>query len=373
MHYQRDIRRIQIELSNVCNSQCPGCGRFERDWKKLDEVIKRDDRLDIHNVPLKLKDSINLSKPEHIDLDIIKDLLTSKSLDKLETFELAGTVDDPFAYKHLLELFEHLAEHHPHLKLIMHTNGSIRTPDFFAKLPPIFLKFRTQPRIFFSIDGLEDTNHIYRRQCQWNKIMENAQAFIDAGGKAEWQFIIFPWNKHQVQDAEQMAKQMGFHSFKTREDRSELTNLHNNYWPNVTWEKWKNMNKTTFKVDPEQQPVDPNDRITCSYLPLNAYVIEFNGSVWPCCYFSSSRAQKTSQEHHDAPFKQYGDNWNNLNYNSFDEIIEHRFYTEDLVDSWSSTKHGYGLKERIFRCTSTCSKSKDFDNASNKLQEKRFE
>lgn len=372
MHYLKNIERIQIELSNVCNSQCPGCGRFERDWDQLDAVIKRDNKLNIHNLPLKLKESINLSSPVHMDLNVIKDLLASNALKDLRFFELVGTVDDPFAYKYLLELFEYLADNYSHLILIIHTNGSIRNAEFFAKLPGIFSKFKEQPRLTFSIDGLEDTNHIYRRNCQWKKIMENSTAFIQAGGQAIWQFVIFPWNMHQVQQAEQLSKDMGFTSFKTREDRSELTNLHNNFWPKVNWDSWKKRSRTDFKVDPEQQPINPDDTIVCSYLPIKTYVIEFNGSVWPCCYFSSSRAQKTTQEHHDAPFKKYGENWNNLNHHGFDEIIEHRFYKEDLVDSWSSTKHGYDFKDRIFRCTSTCSKSKNFPTASNKLKEVRF-
>lgn len=373
MHYMRDIQRVQIELSNVCNSQCPGCGRFERDWEKLDEIIERDNRLDIHNVPLKLKETIDLKTNIHLDLDVLKNLLASKSLSNLKYFELVGTVDDPFAYKHLMELFEFVAEKHPHLQLLLHTNGSLRTPDFFAKLPAIFNKFQTTPWIWFSIDGLEDTNHIYRRQCQWNKIMENAQAFIDAGGIARWQYLIFPWNAHQVQEAEELSRSMGFTSFKCREDRSEVTNLHNNHWPKVTWENWKNRPRkdNIFLVDPEKEPVDPTDVISCNYQPINAYVIEHTGAVWPCCYFSSSRARRTTQEHHEAPFKKYGEGWNNLYYHSFDDIMEHRFYTEDLVDSWSSTKHGYDYKDRIYRCTHTCKKSRGI-SVSNSINEVRF-
>jgi MoaA/NifB/PqqE/SkfB family radical SAM enzyme len=369
----KDIQRIQIELSNVCNSQCPGCGRYERDWEKLDEVIKRDNRLDIFNAPLKLKESIDFKNQIHLDINVLKNLLRSESLSNLKHLELIGTIDDPFAYKHLMELFEFAAEEYPHLQLLLHTNGSLRTPDFFAKLPAIFNKFDSTPWVAFSIDGLEDTNHIYRRNCQWNKIMENAQAFIDAGGVARWQYLLFPWNEHQVQEAEELSKQMGFYSFKFRKDTSELTNLVNNHWPKVTWENWKNRPKrnNVFLVDPEQEPVEPNDVISCSYQSINACVIEHTGAVWPCCYFTSSRARRTTQEHHNAPFIKYGENWNNLNYHSFDDIMNHRFYTEDLVDSWSSNKHGYGFKDRIYRCTHTCKKSlgTSMTNNNNHLKE----
>ena len=46
----------------------------------------------------------------------------------------------------------------------------------------------------FAIDGLEDTNHIYRRNTDWVKIVQNATAYIAAGGRAEWDFIVFAHN-----------------------------------------------------------------------------------------------------------------------------------------------------------------------------------
>ena len=41
----------------------------------------------------------------------------------------------------------------------------------------------------FGIDGLEDTNHLYRRGADWKTVMRSAAAFIDAGGRAEWDFL----------------------------------------------------------------------------------------------------------------------------------------------------------------------------------------
>ena len=35
-------------------------------------------------------------------------------------------------------------------------------------------------QVDFNIDGLEDTNHLYRRNTDFNKIINNAQAFIGA-------------------------------------------------------------------------------------------------------------------------------------------------------------------------------------------------
>ena len=40
--------------------------------------------------------------------------------------------------------------------------------------------------------------------------MENAQAFINAGGRARWDYIAFAHNEHQIDEARQLAEDMGF-------------------------------------------------------------------------------------------------------------------------------------------------------------------
>ena len=69
----------------------------------------------------------------------------------------------------------------------------------------------------FSIDGLEDTNHIYRVGVQFKKIMENAKAYIDTGASAHWDMLVFDHNKHQVDECRQLADTMGFTWFRSKE------------------------------------------------------------------------------------------------------------------------------------------------------------
>ena len=39
------------------------------------------------------------------------------------------------------------------------------------------------------------------------------RAFINAGGRARWDFLIFAHNEHQVDEAEALATKWGFKSF----------------------------------------------------------------------------------------------------------------------------------------------------------------
>ena len=82
-----------------------------------------------------------------------------------------------------------------------------------SELAECLKDFPFPTHVVFSIDGLEDTNHLYRRNVQWHKVMENAKSFIDAGGLARWRMIVFEHNAHQLKDAEQLSKAMGFGKF----------------------------------------------------------------------------------------------------------------------------------------------------------------
>ncbi|MFC1814481.1 hypothetical protein ACFL0M_00780 [Thermodesulfobacteriota bacterium] len=91
------------------------------------------------------------------------------------------------------------------------TNGSMRNPAWWKKLGELFAG--TESWFEFHIDGLKDTNHLYRIGANWDKIMANAAAFISGGGSADWHYVLFKHNQHQIEEAHEIARQMGFNSF----------------------------------------------------------------------------------------------------------------------------------------------------------------
>ena len=52
--------------------------------------------------------------------------------------------------------------------------------------------------------------HLYRRNTSYKKVIDNAKAFIQAGGEAHWQFIVFRHNEHQLKEAKKLSEEMGF-------------------------------------------------------------------------------------------------------------------------------------------------------------------
>ena len=68
--------------------------------------------------------------------------------------------------------------------------------------------YRRNGNVIFSVYGLEDT--IADRQ---NVLMEQRRAmksFIEAGGRARWDFLVFDFNEHPVDEARKLSEEWGF-------------------------------------------------------------------------------------------------------------------------------------------------------------------
>jgi len=135
---------------------------------------------------------------------------------------MCGNYGDPIAARDTLEVFEYFRKHNSKMNLAMYTNGSAKKPDWWKSLANVL---GNKGYVVFSIDGLEDTNHLYRQNTVWSKIMENAQAFIDAGGRARWDYIVFAHNEHQVEEAEELSKKMGFERFQYKKSARFFSNV----------------------------------------------------------------------------------------------------------------------------------------------------
>ena len=355
---------LQIELSNVCNALCPTCQRNTIDWEALKELKETEEPLTMENLPVINVPAVSEAPNIYVLPSTIQNITNSNLFKQITRVEFVGTIDDPLASPHLLEILELLQQAKPELTFGLHTNGSLRTPEYFTKLAKYF---KTPANGFsFSIDGLEDTNHLYRRNCQWNKIIENAQAFIDAGGRAKWQYIEFPWNKHQVEQAKELSKQMGFREFRHR------NNIHNQWKQDIKNWRWQDF-VDMVDVDPVYSiaNIDPYAKVTCNYQKRKQYHISYDSKLWPCCILNSARGNVKLKRHFEENWNtRYEDkDWNSLLKNNIDDIVQHDFYQKDLTDSWDSYKHGPNKKDRIINCTMSCSQANSNANQ-NRIKER---
>ncbi len=197
MYKFNDIKTIQLEISNFCNAACPQCPRNYFGGKTIPTL------------------------PLHAwTMDEFKQIFNTELLNNLQQVYFCGTYGDPVTNRHLVSMCKFLKECNAQIKIGIHTNGSVGSVKTYQQLA-LYSEF-----IAFGIDGLEDTNHIYRRNTKWGKILNNAKAYIDAGGVAIWDFIVFKHNQHQVQEAHRLSQSLGFKSFNVKKTSRFLNRNH---------------------------------------------------------------------------------------------------------------------------------------------------
>jgi len=117
---------------------------------------------------------------------------------------MCGNYGDPAAGYYTMDIYNYFRKVNPEIVLGMNTNGAIQSTFFWHALGKLCNK--PEDYCVFSIDGLEDTNHVYRENVNWKKLMSNAEAYIAAGGSAHWDMLVYKHNQHQVDACEQLAK-----------------------------------------------------------------------------------------------------------------------------------------------------------------------
>ena len=177
-----ELKMIEFEITTNCNAACPMCPRTNNS-------------------------SLNIIS---WSVDEFKKILPLSLLENLPRVVFCGNLGDPTTNNDLIKMCQYIKNNSKNTMVIISTNGSLRTPKWWKEL---YHALPSTHVVNFAIDGLADTNHIYRVGTNFKKIMENAQAFINEGGCAAWDFIKFKHNEHQADEARTLAKKMGFSKF----------------------------------------------------------------------------------------------------------------------------------------------------------------
>lgn len=233
-----DIKILHLESTDVCQLACPACSR-ETDY------------------------NFNKNAQHHLSLSQILKVFSQENIANLDKMFMCGNYGDPAAGNHTLEIYSYFKQTNPNIVLGMNTNGALRNADWWRSLAHVFN--HPEDYVVFSIDGLEDTNHLYRVNCNWDKLMTNAEAYILAGGSAHWDMLVYKHNEHQVDAAEKLARKMGFSWFRAKVSKRPLTaNLE---FP-VIW----------------QRPAHQSGKIKCIALKDQSTFIDAQGRISPCCW-----------------------------------------------------------------------------------------
>jgi sulfatase maturation enzyme AslB (radical SAM superfamily) len=236
------------------------------------------------------------------------------------------------------------------VKVNINTNGSSRSPGWWAKLA------HPNIQIGFALDGLADTHALYRQDTDWHKIIENASAFIQAGGRAIWRFVPFDHNKHQEQECRRLARELGFVNFENIYDGRDAGPVYTrsgefSHWlgpasspppikdmlqSHVTW-----FDSKTIKLQKDTSELN----LRCQHKVNREIYLAADGTVYPCCYLGFYPTQMNHAG--NSQIKEIvQDN------NALEHDLEHCLEWFDQVEqSWAKESIAAG---RLYSCVNSC-------------------
>lgn len=260
MYKFEDLRRLEIEPTNVCQARCPQCLRTPADG------------------------TVNRTLKDELSLDLIKQQIPVEFWQRLTSINFQGSTGDALAYSNLVEMIQYMKQY-TSAQFSIHTNGGLGSRATWQGLAEVL---NTNDKVIFGIDGLADTNHLYRVGVDFATVFKNANTFINAGGSAHWQYITFKHNQHQVQIAEALSKELGFKSFYLRTSgRFTNTNYQDVYVDGQVTHRIKPSNIAFDQPVHFEHKLKSNiksAKISCEAIHTKWVAIYADGTVWPCCH-----------------------------------------------------------------------------------------
>lgn len=369
MYNIASIGRLHIELTSRCNAHCPACSR------------------NLAGGPT----TPNLEITE-LTLEDIKSFFPKNFAKNVIGINFCGNVGDPGMALDLLPILDYFqTTSEKFIAQQVRTNGGMRKPDFWREVGKFFASVPKNenathsffhPAVVFSVDGLEDTNHIYRRGVRWDRLFANMEAYASTGATGIWEWLIFEHNQHQVEEARTLAQKLGLHfvvknpmGFNEYQGVLEGMNVfgkdgHYEYtiYP-ANFKGKRNDHLVGHKVDftaalPERIPeltefsknLGRTSGINCKSIEQHSQEIYVSatGHLLPCCFLGGVFGQFNntySRWQFNQKIKEMGIDKIDLRKNSIYEILLGPHFSKFFIDGWKVKSVEEG---RLLYCAETC-------------------
>ena len=318
---EKPLESLNLELTSKCALKCPRCART----------------LDKGNY-----------KITELPLDLIKQRLQSDILKDLNYIDLSGNYGDPIYHTKFLDILRYLKSQNSQ-QIYIETNGSGKNVNFWKEVISIL---DDKDVVTFSVDGLEDTNSIYRINSKWDSIYSAMEIVSKSKIQTDWKFIVFKHNEHQIEKARQFSKQLGISYFIV----VKSTIFGKSFFNKEGLDPLKPEDKWVKNLPPSLSKNGKGDKIHPKCLMRGLHYISSEGYYFPCCWmghynqflFSEKEMQSLSL------------------YNYSLKDIFKSSALKRLEESWKNVSQAHR------QCVQKCGSKSNHKNKSNSFHEKVF-
>ena len=194
------IRDIDFEVSSLCNAGCSVCMRrrdghfteFTQTYWKLEDVKKV------------------------IDEDIVKNLLG---------FNICGNFGDAMTNPDIVKIIKWVKSINENCSINIRTNGGVGESELYEELAKLNVIMS------FGIDGIGESNELYRVNVKWNKVYKNLMSFSKYAKpyQIEIQFLLWAETTDQLLGMIDLSESVKCGNLHIRKPftHGEFTEVHN--------------------------------------------------------------------------------------------------------------------------------------------------
>jgi len=302
-----------IELSSICALQCPRCPRAE--------------------VPESL-----LNK--QLSLDFFKNQIGADVAAQIRKITFCGNDGDPIYCRDLIDIIAWFKTVSPKIEIVLITNGSYKPVHWWQNLAQVLDQ---RDEVHWSLDGWnQDSNEQYRVWSDWISIMHGIEAFRKVNDRTYlvWAAIAFRFNQDHIQQMKTQANTLGFDCFQLTKSTKFGSKYPSAYGTEDMLEPTdptlvafahrfervimpltsKTRPGAELKIQFQKRATQLGNYSGICLIGSKGVFLNSRGEFYPCCWTANR------YPHNHAWQGRF-----NLNTQTFDQIINHSFWTTDFL------------------------------------------
>jgi MoaA/NifB/PqqE/SkfB family radical SAM enzyme len=265
-----------MELTDKCQAACPMCARNHNGYGT---------RPFLSNTEISVQD--------------FKRWFPAEFLQTLDVFYSSGNYGDPAFATDCIEIYKYVRESNPNIYTSIHTNGSLRKTDWWAELA----QYTTD--MIFAVDGFKGKHELYRRNTDFDHVVQNIQAVIRAGGSVKVDSLVFAHNEDDVGELEKFLLNLGVSSVQFKHT--------NRFYSVVDFPVYDKNNKFAYNLNPSkatkvthsvEKLLDSDVRtslvssavIDPKCVNNQEIFVDCRGNLFPCSYLGSDYVEQPLTE-----------------------------------------------------------------------------